>query len=110
MPAILLARSHGDQRLCYSRNPRSGELRKALKWTACFAALFFALGSRPVTRAQSPGSNSADAVSLNNRGLQLFQQGKVDEAIVQYRQALAIRPDFPEALSNLGLAVDAKGN
>lgn len=34
----------------------------------------------------------------------------MDEAIAQYRQGLVLRPDFPEALSNLGLALDAKGN
>jgi tetratricopeptide (TPR) repeat protein len=85
-------------------------MRKGPNWTVCSLALIFVFGSSLVVRAQSQGNNSEAAVSLNNQGLQLFQQGKVDEAIVQYRRALAIRPDFPEALSNLGLALDAKGN
>jgi protein O-GlcNAc transferase len=85
-------------------------LSKVSKWTACFVALVFAFILTIAARAQSPANNSAEAVSLNNRGLQLFQKGNVDEAIALYRQALALRPDFPEALDNLGLALDAKGN
>src|SRR5271168_5013554 len=85
-------------------------MTKALKPTACFVALVFVLGVTFAARAQSPANNSAEAVSLNNRGLQLFQKGKLDDAIALYRQALAIQPDFPEALDNLGLALDAKGN
>ena len=110
MPAILPERSFGDLALCYPRGGENDAMRKGPNWTVCSLALIFVFGSSLVVRAQSQGNNSEAAVSLNNQGLQLFQQGKVDEAIVQYRRALAIRPDFPEALSNLGLALDAKGN
>src|SRR6202050_5222636 len=108
MPAILPERSCGDLALCYPRGREKDAMRKGPNWTVCFLALVFAFGSSLVVRAQSPGDN-ADAVSLNNHGLQLFQQGKVDEAIVQYRRGLANRADFPEALTKLCAAVAAKG-
>ena len=50
-----------------------------------------------------------DAVALNNRGLALYQKGKVDEAIALFREALTINPAFEEALGNLGTALDSKG-
>jgi tetratricopeptide (TPR) repeat protein len=73
--------------------------------------LFLTAGLSQNTQAQerisTQGAN--DAVALNNRGLALYQKGKVDDAIALFRQALAINPTFPEALSNLGTALDAKG-
>src|ERR1700732_504833 len=85
-------------------------MRKLPKWNFRFFAFISALALSTLAHAQAPGSNAAQAVSLNNRGLELFKQGKADEAIAQYRQALVLRRDFPEALSNLGLALDAQGN
>jgi hypothetical protein len=38
------------------------------------------------------------------RGNELYQQGKLDEAIASYRQCLAHDPDFPKARYNLGIA------
>jgi predicted O-linked N-acetylglucosamine transferase (SPINDLY family) len=39
----------------------------------------------------------------NNLGGVLGDQGRREEAIAEYRKALAIQPRFPEALNNLGL-------
>src|SRR5262249_49128422 len=39
------------------------------------------------------------------RGNELYQQGKLDEAIASYRQCVALRPDFPQARYNLGIAL-----
>ena len=36
------------------------------------------------------------------RGNELYQQGKLDEAIASYRQCVALQPDFPRAQYNLG--------
>src|ERR1700734_1486981 len=104
MPAILHSAGRADLWLCYSPKRENDAMRKALKPTACSVALVFVLGLTLAVQAQSQGNNSAEAVSLNNSGLQLLQKGKVDEAIALYRQALQIGPDFPEALDNLGLA------
>jgi tetratricopeptide (TPR) repeat protein len=42
-------------------------------------------------------------------GLALAGQGKIDEAITQYTDALRIKPDFAEAHLNLGNALAAQG-
>jgi predicted O-linked N-acetylglucosamine transferase (SPINDLY family) len=49
-------------------------------------------------------------VVLYNYGSLLQQTGKLDEAIVAYTQALAIDALFPEAVTNLGLCFEAKGD
>jgi len=43
--------------------------------------------------------------AYNNLGLALFQPGQVQEAIVQFEQALRIKPDYAEAHNNLGSAL-----
>ncbi|MYF36102.1 MAG: tetratricopeptide repeat protein [Synechococcus sp. SB0678_bin_12] len=47
--------------------------------------------------------NSLDI--LNNLGVALYQQGKLQEAIDYYKKALAIDPNFVNALSSLGAAL-----
>ena len=37
------------------------------------------------------------------------EQGKLDEAVAQYQQALALKPDFAEAHNNLGIALRDQG-
>ncbi|MGC2258793.1 MAG: tetratricopeptide repeat protein, partial [Candidatus Sulfotelmatobacter sp.] len=59
-------------------------------------------GGAHAARAQSKAGGTGDAVSLNNQGLESYKKGQVDEAIALFRQALALNPNFPEALSNLG--------
>jgi uncharacterized protein (TIGR03032 family) len=39
------------------------------------------------------------------RGNELYQQDKLDEAIASYRQCVALQPDFPRARYNLGIAL-----
>lgn len=45
-----------------------------------------------------------------NTGLLLQNSGQLDDAIRLYREALAEKPDFPEALLNLGHALKAQGH
>jgi tetratricopeptide (TPR) repeat protein len=45
----------------------------------------------------------------NNLGIELKLEGRLDEAIAHYREAVRIRPDYAEGHSNLGLALFAKG-
>jgi tetratricopeptide (TPR) repeat protein len=47
----------------------------------------------------------AHAAMHNNVGIALGQVGRVQEAIVQYEQALRIKPDYAEAHCNLGLTL-----
>jgi tetratricopeptide (TPR) repeat protein len=48
-------------------------------------------------------------VALDTLGVELAERGEMDAAIDQYRQALEIRPDYPEAHNNLGIALAALG-
>jgi len=43
-------------------------------------------------------------------GNDLYERGKLDEAITQYQAALQIRPHYADAENNLGLVLYAKGN
>ncbi len=53
---------------------------------------------------------SGNFVGHNNLGYALFQQGKVDEAMIHYQKALEIKPDYAEAHSNLGNVLFQKGS
>jgi Flp pilus assembly protein TadD len=62
------------------------------------------------SRAQRVSNDDANAaIRLYNQARDLYQKGKIDEAIALYRQALALNPANLEALNNLGLALDAQG-
>lgn len=52
----------------------------------------------------------ATASSLNSQGVRLAEQGRLDEAIAIFRQALQLQPDFPEGHNNLGNALQNQGN
>jgi tetratricopeptide (TPR) repeat protein len=45
---------------------------------------------------------------FGNHGMILARLGRLDAAITAYRQALALQPDYPEALNNLGVALAAR--
>ena len=46
--------------------------------------------------------------ALNNFGIVLRKQNKLDEALKLYEKAIAIKPDYSEALNNLGLTFKEK--
>jgi Flp pilus assembly protein TadD len=48
-------------------------------------------------------------MAYNNLGISLARQGKVEEAIAQYREALRLKPDYVEAHMNLGLKLSGQG-
>ena len=61
--------------------------------------------SPPKTKDAQPGA----AEQHYNRGLHLQSQGKTDEAIAAYRQALQINPHFAEAHNNLAAELAMSG-
>jgi tetratricopeptide (TPR) repeat protein len=48
-------------------------------------------------------------LAYNNRGLTFDHAGRLDEAMADYRQALVIKPDYPEANNNLGQVLTERG-
>jgi Flp pilus assembly protein TadD len=53
--------------------------------------------------------NPAAWLAHYNLGIVLAQQGKFDEAVASYEQALRYKPDDVETLDNLGAALNAQG-
>ena len=50
-----------------------------------------------------------DSVEVrNNLGVTLASQGKLDEAIDLFQQALTLRPDFADARRNLTMALEKR--
>jgi tetratricopeptide (TPR) repeat protein len=52
---------------------------------------------------------ASNCVSHNNLGNALIREGRVKEAIAQYRQALEVNDDYSEAHNNLGNALAGQG-
>ncbi len=49
-------------------------------------------------------------VAHNNLGVALYERGETQQAAVQYREALRIRPTYPEVFVNLGNAFARQGD
>ncbi len=50
-----------------------------------------------------------EAVRFNNIGAELLRQGKLTEAIAQFRNAVTLEPGYAPAWRNLGFALDKQG-
>ena len=72
----------------------------------CLVLCFFGCASS--NKKQSKNSSEADkyqlAMGLNNLGANYVNKDMLDEAIVQFKRALTIKPDLAEARNNLGVA------
>ncbi|MCA1621179.1 MAG: tetratricopeptide repeat protein [Acidobacteria bacterium] len=65
-------------------------------------------GARPgVVRAATPAEQKA--LRHNERGLELFSKGKLEQAVREYEQAISAHPAFAAAHNNLGSAHFAAG-
>lgn len=49
-------------------------------------------------------------LGYGNRGMALYDAGRMDEAVADYRRSLAINPDYPEANNNLGHILAEQGH
>ena len=56
------------------------------------------------------GRPKDNAIKQYNRGIELNSQGRVQEAIEAYKQAIRISPDFPEPYINLANVYGKLGN
>ena len=49
------------------------------------------------------------AITETNLGTALYESGRYDEAVVHYRKAAALQPDYAPAYNNLGVTLRAQG-
>ncbi len=84
-----------------SRDPRLEEAFDLIKRNQIDEAI--AIANAVLT--EDPGSSGA----LNVMGLALYRSGDVEGSVDQYRRALEIEPDYPEAHFNLGNSLRALG-
>src|SRR5262249_4177341 len=54
-------------------------------------------------------STQGNYVAHNVLGFALADQGRIDEAIGHYREAISLQPNFAEAHANLGIALAKQG-
>jgi len=54
-------------------------------------------------------AGSDEAIQRNNLGASLLQQGKIEEAVAEFRKAAELDPKYVAAQLNLGYAYDRKG-
>jgi len=66
-------------------------------------------GSLLISTTVAGCMNLNDSNAHSNRGNTLHSQGKVDEAIAEYREALRIDPNHRDARYNLGIALYDQG-
>jgi len=62
-----------------------------------------------VSRWPVLASDTMQAITETNLGATLQEQGRIDEAIVRYRRAIEIRPDYAPAHNNLGAGLRKQG-
>jgi tetratricopeptide (TPR) repeat protein len=68
------------------------------------AGILVVFATAPAVRARLD-----EAVRRNNFGAELLKQGKLPEAIAEFRQAVTVDPAYPAAWRNLGFALDKAG-
>jgi Flp pilus assembly protein TadD len=72
-------------------------------------ALAFTLSGSADMHADAGAEISHEAAKLNHRGLDHLHKKEYEQAIASFREALQIQPEFPDALDNLGKALEAIG-
>jgi Flp pilus assembly protein TadD len=63
---------------------------------------------QPIVAQQAAGADLHRQVSadrLNDEGAACLEQGKLEDDARRFREAIRIRPDFPEAYNNLGFSL-----
>src|SRR4028119_771194 len=73
-------------------------------WSAIALASFLLIVSVPAQTAKDRAQTANQAVSLNDRGVEAGENGKIEEAVKLFQAAISLRPDYGIAYGNLGLA------
>jgi tetratricopeptide (TPR) repeat protein len=66
-------------------------------------------GQPPSEVAQVSRAAANIAIERNNQGIELWRQGRLDEALEHFQSALCLWPSYPEAYNNLGLVLVDRG-
>ncbi len=69
----------------------------------------FHVRTLPSRHVKTDGGELKEAVRYHQLGLTLYQQGKIEEAVVCCRKALELKPDSIETYNNMGLALGLQG-
>ena len=80
----------------------------ALAWCGHFQTSYWRDSESLWRRALA--CTTGNYVAHKSLGDYAYGQGRLDDAIVQYEEALAINPDYGEALNNLGVVLFARGD
>src|SRR5215472_14867028 len=67
-------------------------------------------GSGPGPTGQLSGQDNGEIARLNSAGLQLLNQGRIEEAVKIFHQALERDPENVNCLANLGVALMKQGD
>ena len=82
---------------------------RALVFCLLPASMILAAGSAPMREAPAAPTHARTAESVYNEGLSLKSADKWSEAEADFREATKLKPDFPEAWSELGHALKKRG-
>ena len=101
MPLVLLFSAVGAIALYHAVVERTA---RGLRLALITAAVFAVISNWPLIEAGTP-----QAITENNLGTALQEDGRPQDAIDRYQRALAFDPDYAPALNNLGTALRAAG-
>ena len=82
---------------------------RALVFCLLPASMVLAAGSEPKPQAAPPAAHVRTAESVYNEGLAKKAAGQWADAETDFRQATKLKPNFPEAWSELGHALKKRG-
>ena len=103
-PLLMLFAAGGAVAVWQMARTRSGWRTPQAVWAGGLAAGLLVFCNWPVL-----SMSDMRAITALNVGTELQAEGRLDEAVEQYRQVLALTPDDALAHSNLGTALAAQG-
>ena len=103
-PLLMLFAAAGTVAVWQMARTRSGWRTPQAVWAGGLAAGLLVFCNWPVL-----SMSDMRAITALNVGTELQAEGRLDEAVEQYRQVLALTPDDALAHSNLGTALAAQG-
>ena len=70
----------------------------------------FGMGSQPLAEPSAKAAKSTvDATTVYNQGVALMHQKKYEDALVDFKKAVQVKPDFAEAHNNLAYCLRHQG-